>query len=178
MSETLLKLPIGDKAPDIVNVIIDIPKGSQNKYEFDEKLGVFKLDRVLYSPFHFPFDYGFIPETRSEDGDHLDAMVLGGDPLFSGCVVDARPIALLKMIDSGDNDEKILAVQDKNPRFATIKDLKDIEAFNPHFLKEVVHFYEHMKDLQGKEIKILGWEDAKAAKKEIIRSQERYRSEK
>src|SRR3989344_6125940 len=82
MSETLLKLPIGDKAPDIVNAVIAIPQGSQNKYEFDEKLGVFKLDRVGYSALRYPTDYGFIPETRSEDGDHLDVMVLGNDPLF------------------------------------------------------------------------------------------------
>jgi len=178
MSETLLKLPIGDKAPDIVNAVIEIPQGSQNKYEFDEKLGVFKLDRVGYSALRYPTDYGFIPETRSEDGDHLDVMVLGNDPLFPGCVAEVRPIALLRMVDSGENDEKILAVQDKNPRFATIKDLKDIEAFNPHFLKEVIHFWEHYKELQGKKVEVHGWEDAAAAKEEIKRSQERYRSEK
>jgi inorganic pyrophosphatase len=177
MSNTLLKLPIGDKAPDVVNAVIEIPRDSQNKYEFDEKLGVFKLDRVGYSALRYPTDYGFIPETRSEDGDHLDVMVVGGDPVFSGCVVDARPIALLRMVDSGDNDEKILAVQDKNPRFATVKDLKDIEAFNPHLLKEIVHFWEHYKELQNKEVKVLGWADAKAAKEEIQKSQERYKRE-
>src|ERR1700733_2925919 len=111
------KVPLESKAPETVNVIIEIPKGSQNKYEFDEELGVFKLDRVLYSPFHYPLDYGFIPQTRSEDGDHADALVLGGDPLPLGTVVEVRPIGMLHMIDSGEADAKILAVQVKNPRF-------------------------------------------------------------
>src|SRR5580692_7697005 len=120
-------LPLGDKSPDVINAVIEIPKGSNNKYEFDEKLGVFKLDRVFYSPFFYPLDYGFIPQTRSEDGDHLDALVMGGDPAVVGALVEARPIAMLRMIDSGEADAKILCVQAKNPRFDTIKDLKDIE---------------------------------------------------
>ena len=98
MSTTIQNLPIGDKAPDIVNAVIEVPQGSQNKYEFDEKFGVFKLDRVLYSPVHYPLDYGFIPETRSEDGDHLDVLVIGSDPLFTGCVLEVRPIAIMNMI--------------------------------------------------------------------------------
>ena len=120
-------IPLGEKAPDIINVVIEIPKGSHNKYEFDEKTGVFKLDRVLYSPFHYPLDYGFIPQTRSEDGDHLDALVIGSDPLFPSCLLAARPIGILHMIDSGELDFKVLAVQAKNPRFENIKDIKDVE---------------------------------------------------
>src|SRR5579864_1097353 len=120
-------VPIGEKAPDVVHAVIDIPKESNNKYEFDEKLGVFKLDRVLYSPFFYPLDYGFIPQTRSEDGDHLDALVIGSEPLFPTCLAEIRPIGLLRMIDGGDLDFKILAVQAKNPRFDTIKDIKDVE---------------------------------------------------
>jgi inorganic pyrophosphatase len=171
------KVPLGSKAPDVINVIVEIPRGSQNKYEFDEETGVFKLDRVLYTAFRYPLDYGFIPETRSEDGDHADALVIGGDPLPLGTVVAVRPIAILNMIDSGDMDAKILAVQDKNPHFDTIKDLKDIEAFNPHLLKEIVHFFEHYKDLQGKKVEIKGWSDAKAAKAEIKKSAEVYQKE-
>src|SRR5580692_4407339 len=124
-------LPLGDKSPDVINAVIEIPKGSNNKYEFDEKLGVFKLDRVLYSPFFYPLDYGFIPGTRSEDRDHLDVLVIGGDPAVTGCVVEVRPVAVLRMIDSGEPDFKILAVQKINPRFDAIKDLKDIESWQP-----------------------------------------------
>src|SRR5579864_1219289 len=106
-------VPIGEKAPDVVHAVIDIPKESNNKYEFDEKLGVFKLDRVLYSPFRFPLDYGFIPQTRSEDGDHLDVFVIGSDPVPMGCVVEVRPIGILDVMDSGEPDAKILGVQAK-----------------------------------------------------------------
>ncbi len=172
------KVPLGKKSPDTVNVVIEIPKGSQNKYEFDEATGVFKLDRVLYSPFHYPADYGFIPETRSEDGDHADALVVGSDPLPLGCVVSARPVAILYMIDSGDPDAKILAVQEKNPRCDSIKDLKDIEAYNPHLLKEIAHFFETYKNLQGKKVEIKGWGSAAEAKKEIMKSAEVYKKEK
>lgn len=172
------KIPIGKKSPDVVNVVIEIPKGSNNKYEFDEETGVFKLDRVLYSPFHYPLDYGFIPETRSEDGDHADALVLGGDPAPVGCYVSVRPVAILHMIDSGDLDAKILAVQEKNPRFDTIKDLKDIEAYNPHLLKEISHFFATYKELQGKKVEVKGWGNAAEAKAEIMKSVEAYKKEK
>lgn len=171
-------IPIGEKVPDAVNVVIEIPKGSNNKYEFDEKLGVIKLDRVLYTPFHFPMDYGFIPETRSEDGDHLDAFVIGSDPVPSGCVVEIRPVALIKMIDSGESDFKIVGVQTKNPRFDTIKDLKDLEVAIPHLTKETTHFLSHYKDLQGKRVEIQGWEGAAAAKTEIKKAQDLFSKEK
>src|SRR5579862_7134315 len=107
-------IPLGEKAPEMVNVVIDIPKGSQNKYEYDEKLGIFKLDRVLYTLFHFPMDYGFIPGTRSEDGDHLDAFVIGSDPVPTGIIVEIRPVALIRMIDSGEPDFKVIGVQAAN----------------------------------------------------------------
>jgi inorganic pyrophosphatase len=171
------KVPIGDDAPEVINAIIEIPKGSKNKYEFDEKLGVFKLDRVMYGSYQYPLDYGFIPQTRSEDGDHLDVLVIGGDPLFPGCVVEVRVIALLNMIDSGEPDAKILGVQTGDPRFATIKDLKDVEAFSPHLLKEVVNFFESYKALQKKEVKVSGWSDAAAAKEEIKKAQGMYQQE-
>lgn len=171
------KVPIGDGAPQVINVIIEIPKGSQNKYEFDEKLGIFKLDRVLYGSDHYPLDYGFIPETRSEDGDHLDVLVLGGDPLFVGCVAEVRPIGMLNMIDSGEPDAKILAVQTKDPRFSAIKDIKDVEAYNPHLLKEVASFFETYKLLQKKAVTTSGWSDTTAAKEEIKKAQAVYEKE-
>lgn len=168
-------LTIGDKAPEIVTAVIEIPKGSHNKYEYDEHRGIFMLDRVLYSPVHYPLDYGFIPETRSKDGDHLDIMVMGSDPVFPGCVLEARPVGLLKMIDSGEEDFKILAVQVKNPRFEKIKKLEDVEAFNDHLLKETAHFLKVYKDLQGKTVEILGWHSVEAAWEEIKRSQELFK---
>lgn len=171
------KVPLGDKVPDSINVIIEIPRGSNNKYEFDEKLGIFKLDRVLYSPFFYPLDYGFIPQTRSEDGDHLDALIIGSEPVALGCLVEARPVGLFRMIDGGDADFKVLAVQEKNPRFEKIKDIADIEAWNPHLLKEVSHFFQTYKDLQRKKVEILGWDNAQAAKAEIVKAADTYKKD-
>jgi inorganic pyrophosphatase len=168
------KIKIGEKAPEIVNAIIEIPKNSQNKYELDKETGLVKLDRVLYSPMHYPADYGFIPETLCGDGDPLDALILGGDPLFPGCLVEFRPVALLKMIDSGEEDYKILGVQSKNPRFDNIKDIKDIIALHEHSLKEIAHFFQIYKELQGKKVEILGWEDSQFAKEEIRKSNREY----
>jgi inorganic pyrophosphatase len=177
MTDPISNLPIGDKAPDIVNAVVEIPRGSHNKYEFDEKLGVFKLDRVLYSQVHYPLDYGFIPETRSEDGDHLDIMVIGGDPLPQGCVAEVRPVAMLNMIDGGEKDFKILGVQVKNPRLAHLNTLEDIEKWNSHLLKEIVHFFETYKHLEGKLTDIQGWADADTAKAEIKKAQATYKKE-
>lgn len=170
-------VPLGGKAPEIINVIIEIPRGSNNKYEFDEELGIFKLDRVLYSPFFYPLDYGFIPQTRSDDGDHLDALVLGGEPVVMGCLVEARPVGLFRMIDAGDTDFKILAVQEKNPRFEKIKDIADVEAWNPHLLKEIGHFFATYKELQGKKVEVLGWSDAATARAEVVKAADLFKKE-
>jgi inorganic pyrophosphatase len=169
-------LPLGESAPEVINVVIEIQRGSHNKYEFDEKLGVFKLDRVLYSPFHYPLDYGFIPRTRSEDGDHLDALVMGSDPVPQGCLVEIRPIGLLRMIDQGEEDFKILGVQKKNPRFDAITDVADLEKFQPHFLKEVSHFFATYKQLEEKEVELKGWGTATEAKEEIKKAAAAYRT--
>lgn len=147
-------LPKGDKFPEVFNVVIEIPKDSKNKYEYDEELDIIKLDRVNYTAMAHPFDYGFIPETRSEDGDHLDAFVLLDHSVFPGCLVEARPIGILYMIDDGEKDEKVISVPAKDPRFDHIKDLSDI---SPHIPKEIQHFFEHLKDLQNKKVEITGW---------------------
>ena len=105
-----LELPIGDRAPDIFRAVIEIPKDGTNKYEYDKELHVFKLDRNLYSPVHYPGDYGFIPSTLSDDGDPLDVLVMVDTPSFPGCVQEVRPIGVLEMIDQGQGDEKILCV--------------------------------------------------------------------
>lgn len=177
MNSPIHSLPIGKDAPDEVYAVIEIPRGSHNKYEYDEELGVFVLDRVLYSQVHYPLDYGFIPGTRSEDGDHLDIMVIGSDPLAQGAVAAARPVAMLEMIDGGDKDYKILAVQVKNPRLTHLQDLKDVEVWNGHLLKEVQHFMESYKHLEGKTTEIIGWKDATAARAEIMAAKEAYEKE-
>lgn len=168
------KTTIGEKSPEIVNAVIEIPKGSHNKYEYDEELDVFKLDRVLHSPLHYPADYGFIPETRADDGDHLDIMVIGGDPTFPGCLLRARPIGIMKMIDGGEKDYKVLAVQNDNTRFDKIKELDDIKQFNPHFLEEAAHFFEAYKHLENKKVEIKGWEGKERAIKSIKKTYKKH----
>jgi inorganic pyrophosphatase len=143
--------------PGIVNVLIEIPGGSKNKYEFDKELNAFALDRVLYSSVKYPYDYGFVPNTLADDGDPLDGMVLMDEPTFPGCIIAARPIGFLEMIDGGDRDEKMLCVPDKDPRYAHVKSLKDIA---PHRLEEIAEFFRTYKNLEKKVTEILGWQDA------------------
>lgn len=168
---SLLEVPIGLQAPSTFNVIIEIPKGSTNKYEMDPELGVLKLDRVLYSPLFYPFDYGFIPQTSYLDGDAIDVFVMINHPTFPGCVVEARAIGVLEMRDEKGPDEKILAVATKDPRFNNRQSLKDL---NPHTLKEIIHFFEVYKDLEDKETEVLGWHDVDVAVSLI----EKYRIDK
>lgn len=165
---SIARLPIGDKAPEVINVVIEIPAGSQNKYEYDEELEVIVLDRVNYTAMAHPYDYGFIPETRCEDGDHLDAFVLLDKSVFPGCVVAARPVGIMNMIDDGEADEKLICVPAKDPRYDHIKDMADL---SPHIAKEIQHFFEHYKDLQNKKCEITGWGDAAAAKEMIKKAQ-------
>lgn len=147
--------------PGIVNVLIEIPAGSKNKYEFDKDLNAFALDRVLYASVQYPYDYGFIPNTLADDGDPLDGMVIMDQPTFPGCVIAARPIGMLKMIDGGDRDEKILCVPDKDPRYANVTSLRDIAA---HRLEEIAEFFRTYKNLEKKVTEITGWEDVDAVK--------------
>jgi inorganic pyrophosphatase len=142
--------------PGIVNVLIEIPGGSKNKYEYDKELQAFALDRVLYSSVKYPYDYGFIPNTLAEDGDPLDGMVLIDEPTFPGCVIAARPIGFLEMIDGGDRDEKILCVPVKDPRYTQVTSLKDIAK---HRLEEIAEFFRSYKNLEKKVTQILGWQD-------------------
>ncbi len=130
-----------------MNVIIEIPKGSHNKYEIDKKTGLIALDRANYSAAPYPADYGFIPQTHWEDGDALDVVLLATFPVPSGILVKARPVALMEMVDSGEPDYKILAVPVHDKRWDHVQDLEDI---NPHTLKEIQHFFETYKVLKGK----------------------------
>lgn len=139
------------KSPEKINVIIEIPKGSLNKYEVDKDTGLISLDRVSHTAQVFPFDYGFVPQTHWHDGDPLDVVVVTTAPLFPGCLLEVRPVGVMDMIDSGESDAKIIAVPTKDPRFDHVQDLHDLA---PHFIKEVTHFYENYKKLQNKEVTI------------------------
>ena len=166
-----LALPIGDVAPDEVNAVIEIPRGQTNKYEYDEQLHVFRLDRNLYSPVHYPGDYGFIPSTLSDDGDPLDVLVLVDAPSFTGCVMTVRPIGMLRMTDQGREDEKILAVGMNNPIY---KDVRDYAGLYPHVLLEIEHFFTIYKELEAKTTRINGWDDAARAREIVRESNARF----
>jgi len=151
----LAKIPAQPK-PGLVNILIEIPGGSKNKYEFDKDLNAFALDRVLYASVQYPYDYGFIPNTLADDGDPLDGIVIMDQPTFLGCVITARPIGMLEMIDDGDRDEKLLCVPDKDPRFKEVSSLQQIAS---HRLDEISEFFATYKRLEKKETEILGWKD-------------------
>ena len=151
---SILDVPIGPKAPHLVNTVIEIPRGSTNKYEIDQQTGVIKLDRVLFSPLFYPFDYGYIPQTHYLDGDPLDVLVLVSHPTVPGCVIEAKPIGELEMRDEKGPDEKILCVAIKDPRYG-YRD--SIDRVNPHTLKEVQHFFEVYKTLEEKDVDVVGW---------------------
>lgn len=169
--QNYLQLPIGHRSPELVNAVIEIPEGSVNKYEYDKKLHVFRLDRRLFSPVHYPGDYGFIPSTLAADGDPLDVLVIVHDATFTGCLVEVRPIGVLRMTDQGKMDEKILAVLESNPRHTSMHDYTDMY---PHLLKEITHFFSIYKDLEGKRTKMIGWEDVAKAREIINESHQRY----
>lgn len=151
----------------LLNVLIEIPAGSKNKYEFDKDLNAFALDRVLYSSVQYPYDYGFVPNTLADDGDPLDGMVIMDQPTFPGCVIPARPIGMLIMIDGGDRDEKILCVPAKDPRYADVKSLSDIA---PHRLDEIAEFFRSYKNLEKKVTEIRGWEGIEAVQALVAKS--------
>lgn len=143
-----------------LNTVIEIPKLSRVKYELDKDTGLIKFDRVLYSPMHYPANYGFVPKTLWHDGDPLDVLVLGHEALVAGCLVEVRPIGVLDMIDGGEGDAKVLAVPTADPRFKNTKNISDLE---PHLLDEITHFFKVYKDLQGKKVEVGAWKDAQAA---------------
>jgi inorganic pyrophosphatase len=158
-----------------MNVIIEIPKGSHNKYEIDKATGLIALDRVAHTAQSFPFDYGFVPQTLWDDGDALDVILLTTYPLLPGILVHARPVALTKMIDGGDADDKVIAVPIDDPRWNNVQDLGDV---NKHTLKEIEHFFTTYKKLQNKEVVINGFEDRAAAEAAFDRAREMYAAKK
>ena len=164
----------GPQPPKVIYVIVEIPKGSRNKYELSKELGVIRLSRVLFSSLIYPGDYGLIPRTYYEDGDPLDVLVFNNEPTFPGCVIEARPIGIFKMLDQELPDDKILCVPNNDPLF---KDYHTIDDIPQHFLKEVGHFFEVYKDLEGIRVNPVGWENVESAYDRIEHSMRLYRDE-
>ena len=164
-------VPLGEKAPEQFNVIIEIPKGSKNKYEIDKETGLIKLDRANRTAQDYPFDYGFAPKTYWDDNDALDVIVLTTYPLSPGILVVVRPVAVMHMLDTGESDDKIIAVPVKDPRWDYLNDLEDI---NKHTLKEITHFFETYKIIQNDEVKIGGFENKEKAMEAVKRSVSLY----
>lgn len=161
-----------------IKIFVEIPKGSVQKYEYDEELGAIKLDRTLYSPMYFPFEYGFIKDTLGEDGDPLDVVLLASHPTFPGCIVKARPVGYLEMEDEAGIDTKIIAVPDTkiDPRFAQIEDVDDILE---HTKKEIKEFFENYKNLEpGKWVKLKDFKPKAEAEKMVEEAQKRYKENK
>ena len=154
-----------------VSVMIEIPKGSRNKYEYEPETGRIKFDRMLFSSVHYPSDYGFIVDTLAGDGDPLDALVLVAEPTFPGCMIEAIPIGMFNTADEKGPDEKILCVPLQDPLWNHIRKLKDVP---PHLLKEIAHFFEIYKALEHKKTQIKGWYNADRAMKVIEGSKKRF----
>ena len=166
----------GENAPEEINVIIEIPKGSSIKYELDATNGLIFVDRILLSAMYYPCNYGSIPKTKEEDGDPVDVLVLGNDPIIPMAVIRARPVGVLLTEDEKGHDSKIVAapLNKIDPSFSTIKEVDDI----PEYLRnQITHFFEHYKELeQGKYVKIIGWKGREIAKKQISEAINKFKS--
>ena len=137
--------------PEAFNAVIEISAGTRNKYELDKKIGLLRLDRVIYSPVMYPADYGFVPQSYWDDQDPLDVLVIGRYPVVPLTIVPARPIGVMQMIDDDEQDNKIIAVCAVDPKYDDIQEIDDLD---PHMLKELKHFFEIYKDLQGKKVRV------------------------
>lgn len=162
----------GEHAPRIVNAIIEIPQGSRCKFELDKASGLLKLDRVIYSSFHYPVNYGFIPQTYGDDKDPLDILVLTSLPVVPLTLMEAKVIGVMQMIDSGDSDDKIIAVADKDP---SVNHYNNIEELPAHFLQELRHFFEEYKALENKTVIVEDFSDKVTALKVIEEAIQSYK---
>jgi inorganic pyrophosphatase len=169
----LSEIDPGRQSPSVVRMIVEIPKNSANKYEYDAELGVFKLDRPLYSPVHYPADYGFVPGTISEDGDPIDILSLAEEPGFPGCLIEVRPLGILDMVDDSESDRKILAVPARDPHFDQIC---DVDGLPDHQRKEIEHFFQIYKILEGKTVQTHGWHGREDALEHITAARKRFLS--
>ncbi len=173
MNNLYKEIPAGENSPEEINVVVEIPEGNKNKYEYKEE-GFLGLDRTLFSPMFFPFSYGFIPQTLSEDGDSLDVILLLTYPVVPQCVVKARPIGVLFMADEKGTDDKIVAVplEEVDPRF---KEIRSVEDLGEHKRKEIETFFSDYKKLEkGKHVEIKGWGKREDALRIIKESIERF----
>ncbi len=157
--------------PLILDAFIEIPRGSRNKYEYDEATKTFRLDRVLYSSVHYPTDYGFVPETLAPDGDHLDVLVLVQEPTFPGCLIEVRVLGGLDMHDEKGSDFKVLAVPVGDPRFAHVSSLDEI---GEHWLREIETFFATYKLLEPKQTDVLGWHSLDETRKVVAECRAAY----
>jgi inorganic pyrophosphatase len=163
----------GDKAPATVKALIEIPQGSRTKYEIDKPTGLLKLDRVIHSSFHYPVNYGFIPQTLGLDGDPLDILVLCSQAIQPLCLVEATVIGNMQMIDTGDKDDKIIAVASKDP---SVNHITSIEALPRHFFNELKNFFEQYKVLEEKQVQIDNFQNKEDAYKVIYDAINYYQS--
>lgn len=163
----------GDASPERVNALIEIPQGSRCKYEIDKKTGLLRLDRIIYSSFHYPVNYGFIPQTLGEDGDPLDILVMCSESIQALCLVEATVIGNMQMIDSGEMDDKIIAVATKDP---SVNHIKDINELPPHFFAVLKNYFEQYKVLENKKVEIDDFQDKETAYK-IIQEATRFYKE-
>ena len=161
----------GPECPELVRMIVEIPLNSSNKYEYDGKLGVFRLDRALYSPMHYPGDYGFIPGTLAEDGDPMDVLALVQAPSFPGVMIEVRPVGILNMVDQDERDQKVVAVPNRNPRY---DEIHTVDQIFPHIRREIEHFFAIYKELEGKLTTMNGWGGPREARKAIVESRKKY----
>ncbi len=159
----------------VYEVLIEIPKGSRNKYEYDEERKMLRFDRMLFSSVHYPSDYGFIPNTLGEDGDPLDVLVLVNEPTFPGCLIDARPVGLFVMYDEKGRDDKVLCVPVSDPLWNHIYSLEQVP---PHLLDEIEHFFRIYKDLEQKKVRVEGWKSLEDAIKVIGQARLRFTASK
>jgi inorganic pyrophosphatase len=157
---------------DTVEVFVEIPKGSRNKYEWDHHTRRFKLDRMLFSSVQYPGDYGFVPRTWAEDDDPLDALVILGEPTFPGCSIDARVVGIFYMTDDKGRDAKLITVPDADPRWQGVQELDDVPK---HLLAEIGHFFSIYKDLEGKSVRVEGFGTREEALAELEKDRQVFR---
>ncbi len=166
----------GESAPEEINVVIEIPKGSSIKYELDNASGLLFVDRILLSAMYYPCNYGFVPQTKEEDGDPIDVLVLGNDPIIPLAVIKARPVGVLLTEDEKGQDSKIVSVplNKVDPSFSPVREVDDIPE---HLRNQITHFFEHYKELEeGKFVKVVGWKGGEIAKKHISWAMNKFRS--
>jgi inorganic pyrophosphatase len=172
MVNLLKDLKPGKNPPEEIDIVVEIPKGSKNKFEIDKETGVITLDRVLHDPFKYEWDYGFIPQTLADDGDALDGLVIVDQASFPGAIIPSRPIGIMHMVDSGEGDDKIICVPAKDPRAKELKDISDLPKAD---LEKIRKWFESYKKKEGKTVSVSGFEGAEPARKYINAAIELYK---